>query len=130
MFVTAWHGQRVDLLDEIDDYTAGITDRREFDILEALAMRGVMQMNDPLALTGVQTELQGARFTRLVAGHGVAVRDLIATPPDNFFPPLPFGAIGLVGSQNAVITVTQDVRLGKIVEKRNEFAGERRSDCH
>ena len=90
----------------------------------------MVQMHNPLTFAGAQAALQRAGFASLIARQLVAVRYLVTGAADDALLPLPLVAVGLVGGQNPVVAVAQDVRLAERFEKGHQFDGGDGGYCH
>jgi hypothetical protein len=85
-------------------------------------------MQNPLELAGLQTLLQGAGLTRLIARHREVMGDLVAGSPRHRQRTAKLLDVGGIRRNDAVIGVHNDTRLGQTVEERKQFAQE--VGCH
>ena len=78
-------GRRLHPFDEEPYFAARVSDRIQFDLHMLVPAGRVMDMQDMLRATRSQRAVARTRFTSLVAGTGVVMRDLVAATANDRF---------------------------------------------
>jgi hypothetical protein len=105
------------VLDEQRRLAARIAQRIHVHLHVLLAARRVVHVQYSLVVAGLRGLSARARFAGLVAGHGIAVRHLVAVAAEHLASGGERFPVGLVGRDDAVVGVDHDVRAVQLADQ-------------